>query len=232
MNQRKVGGVHSKTLSQVRNHGSSRAARSQKPSGSVRASSIQRWTTGVINVEPLTARSIVPHVADPAFRPLARSDFPLLHRWLHEPHVLQWWREPFNLADLEAKYGPAIDGREAAHVFVIEYRHQPIGWIQWYRWRDFPDHARKLDAGTDSAGIDLAIGEPSLIGVGLGPAAIRAFIKDVVSADPTIRSVVTDPETNNERSLRAFIKAGFRVIRTVQLEGETFERSVVSRDLL
>ena len=187
----------------------------------------------MINVEPLTARSIVPHVADPiAFRPLARSDFPLLHRWLHEPHVLQWWREPLDLADLEAKYGPAIDGREPAYVFVIEYQDQPAGWIQWYRWRDFPDHAQKLGAGADSAGIDLAIGEERLIGVGLGPAAIRAFITDVVSVDPAMRSVVTDPETNNQRSLRAFVKAGFRVTKTVRLEGETFERSVVSRDLL
>ena len=142
------------------------------------------------------------------------------------------WPSKSTSARAAASSFPAIDGREAAHVFVIEYRHQPIGWIQWYRWRDFPDHARKLDAGTDSAGIDLAIGEPSLIGVGLGPAAIRAFLENVVSLDPTIRSVVTDPETNNQRSLRAFVKAGFRVIRTVQLEGETFERSVVSRDLL
>src|SRR5215475_6430254 len=50
MNHRNVGGVHSKTRSHVRNHGSSRAARSQNASGFCRASSSQRWTTGLMRV--------------------------------------------------------------------------------------------------------------------------------------------------------------------------------------
>ena len=58
MNQRNVGGVHSKTRSQPRNHGSSRAARSQNPSGSRRPSSIQRLTIGVIRRPGLTARKV------------------------------------------------------------------------------------------------------------------------------------------------------------------------------
>src|SRR5215475_4249997 len=67
MNHRKVGGVHSNVLSQVRNHGSSRAARSQKRSGSRRASSSQRCTTGVMRREALTdARVYVETALSPA----------------------------------------------------------------------------------------------------------------------------------------------------------------------
>jgi RimJ/RimL family protein N-acetyltransferase len=140
---------------------------------------------------------------------------------------VKWWREMLDLAGLEAKYGPGIDGTEPIHVFVIEYLQQPIGWIQWYRWSDYPDHARKLDAGPQSAGIDLAIGEANMIGVGLGPQTIRTFLDQFVFSDPAVQTVMTDPEEANVRSLRAFTKAGFSFVKAVQLEGEAFRRHVI-----
>lgn len=77
-----------------------------------------------------------------SFGELGRSDFPMLQKWLAAPHVGVWWNERFDLASLEAKHGPAIDGSEPIHVYVIQCDGVPIGWIQWYRWRDFPEHAR------------------------------------------------------------------------------------------
>jgi aminoglycoside 6'-N-acetyltransferase len=162
-----------------------------------------------------------------SFRPLRRSDFPLLQRWLSEPHVNAWWRQPLDLAGVHSKYGPRVDGTEPTHVFVIEHDGRPAGWIQWYRWSDYPDHARQLEAEPASAGIDLAIGESAMTGSGLGPAAIREFLKVVVFADPGIRAVITDPEVDNLRSLRAFEKAGFSVVTSVRLCGENFHRRVV-----
>jgi len=103
-----------------------------------------------------------------SFRELARSDFPLLNKWLAAPHVGVWWNERFDLASLEAKYGPAIDGSEPIHVYVIQRDGVPIGWIQWYRWRDFPEQAIQLGADHMSAGIDLAIGEVEMTGRGSG----------------------------------------------------------------
>ena len=162
-----------------------------------------------------------------SFRPLGRSDFPLLQRWLAQPHVVQWWHEPLDLAGVEAKYGPRVDGTEPTHVFVIEDSRRPVGWIQWYWWADYPRHARQLGADMTSAGIDLAIGELEMIGRGLGPNAIRQFLEQIVWVDPAINAVVTDPEENNLQSLRAFQKAGFTVIQKVKLEGEAFRRCVV-----
>jgi RimJ/RimL family protein N-acetyltransferase len=161
------------------------------------------------------------------FRSLSRSDFPLLQRWLLEPHVAPWWRESLDLAGICAKYVPRIDGTDPTHVFVIEYRERPVGWIQWYRWSDYPEHALQLGAERESAGIDLAIGEREMIGIGLGPAAIRRFLSQIVFADPTVCAVVADPEENNLRSLAAFKKVGFSVIGNVKLRGESFPRSVV-----
>jgi RimJ/RimL family protein N-acetyltransferase len=140
------------------------------------------------------------------------------------PHVHAWWREK---PDLEAKYGPAIDGTEPIYVFLIERDKQPIGFIQWYRWADFAEHAAQLGAAPDSAGIDLAIGAPEMVGRGLGALAIRAFLDEIVFVQPGITACVADPETQNTRSLRAFEKAGFTKTRNVRLPGEAYERTVV-----
>ena len=166
-----------------------------------------------------------------SFRALERSDFPLLERWLSEPHVDAWWHEPLDLAGLEQKYGPRIDGTEPTHVFIIEHETQPIGWIQWYRWSDYPKHAAKIEAESNAAGIDLSIGDVSLIGKGIGSSAIREFVRSVVSAQPGVTAVVTDPEERNGRSCRAFEKAGFLPVGRIELEGESVRRRIMRLSL-
>jgi aminoglycoside 6'-N-acetyltransferase len=153
-----------------------------------------------------------------------------LQRWLSEPHVDAWWHQPLDLAGVRAKYGPGIEGHEPIHVYVLEYDGRPVGWIQWYRWSDYPDRALQLGAEPVSAGIDLAIGELQWTGVGLGPTAICEFLKRIVFIDPEISAVIADPEEGNIRSLRAFEKAGFMPTKTVQIRGESFQRRVVRLD--
>jgi len=169
--------------------------------------------------------NIVPEAV--TFRPLDRSDFALLERWLREPHIYAWWRERLDLAGLEAKYGARIDGDEPTHVFVIEHAGRAVGWIQWYRWADYEAHAKKLGAAPHEAGVDLAIGEPEMIGVGLGPIVLQSFIRREVFAHPSVTAVVSDPEVLNVRSCRAFEKAGFQSSDAVVLDGETAARVIV-----
>jgi aminoglycoside 6'-N-acetyltransferase len=166
-----------------------------------------------------------------SFRPLGRSDFPLLQKWLSASHVAAWWGNPPDLAAVHEKYGPLVDGTQPTHVFVIERGGQPVGWIQWYLWSDYQEHAMQLGAEPFSAGIDLAIGELEITGLGLGPVAIRGFLWQIVFAGTRVNAVLTDPAETNLRSLRAFEKAGFTVTRKVQLTGETSKRLVVRVDV-
>ncbi len=162
-----------------------------------------------------------------SFRPLERCDFPLLQEWLAAPHVAAWWNERNDLESVEAKYGPRVDGAEPTNVFVIEQECKPIGWIQWYLWADYPEHARQVGAEPASAGIDLAIGELKMTGLGLGPVVTREFLNQFVFTNSSICAVVADPEESNLRSLHAFRKAGFNVANTVQLASDGFRRQVV-----
>jgi aminoglycoside 6'-N-acetyltransferase len=56
-------------------------------------------------------------------------------------------------------------------------------------------------------GIDQMIGVPEMVGQGHGSGFIRAFIERLL-ADTTPR-VVTDPDPENARAIRAYEKAGF-----------------------
>ena len=67
----------------------------------------------------------------------------------------------------------------------------------------------------------------SSIGRGLGSTVIRDFVFSVVSIESGITAVVTNPEERNGRSIRAFEKAGFIPIRTVQVRGENVRRRVM-----
>jgi aminoglycoside 6'-N-acetyltransferase len=164
------------------------------------------------------------------FCELDRSHFPLLQKWLAAPHVAVWWNERFDLWSLEAKYGPAIDGTEPIHVYLILAEGAPIGWIQWYRWRDFPAHAMQVGAAPLSAGIDLAIGEIEMTGRGLGPVVIREFATNYIFTNGDVDAIVADPSAENRRSISAFRAAGFDVVDTLQLVDEAFERHIVRLD--
>lgn len=113
---------------------------------------------------------------------------------------------------------------------MIEHNARPVGWIQWHRWSDYPEHASQLKAEAGSAGIDLAIGESAMTGLGLGAAAIREFLTQIVFANPGVNAVNTDPEEDNLRSLVAFKKAWFTVMKTVQLTGGNLKRRAVRMD--
>jgi RimJ/RimL family protein N-acetyltransferase len=155
------------------------------------------------------------------FRPLAMDDLPLMHRWLREPHVRQWWYDTAKTIDeIRAKYAPRISGAEPTRCFIIEHGCQGIGYIQTYRIRDYPDYGRHVGAPEGCAGMDLFIGEPKMLGCGIGTRVVAAFLRSIVFADAAIGSCAIGPEQGNRRAIHAYEKAGFRYWKTVVVPGE------------
>ncbi len=159
-------------------------------------------------------------MSTPTFRPLRRDDFPLVVEWLRQPHVAEWWSELPDLDFLEEKYGPRIDGAEPTQVFVISLDERPIGLVQTYRLADNPEYEAAVGVAA-AAGVDLLIGEPQLVGRGVGPRVIRAFAERVVfPLYPEVERCMAGPSVRNVRSQRAFEKAGFRAVRDAEVPGE------------
>jgi aminoglycoside 6'-N-acetyltransferase len=147
-----------------------------------------------------------------AFRPLCRGDFALLSVWLEREHVARWWPDPHDPASLEAHYGPSIDALDPTEVFVTLVEDRPVGMIQRYLVADYPEWERAVrSAGVTepAVGIDYLIGEPDLIGRGLGPRVISAFVAETWARYPEVPQLVVAVQQENRHSWRALEKCGF-----------------------
>jgi aminoglycoside 6'-N-acetyltransferase len=168
-----------------------------------------------------------PAESDLRFRPLVREDFGDLERWLSAPHVRLWWGEPLDAAGVEKEFGPCIDGVDPTLVFITTLAHRPIGMVQAYLLSDNPDYEAAVGV-RDAAGMDLFIGEPDLLGVGIGKAIVRTFVTDIGwGAFPRVKRFMAGPSARNLRSRRSFEAAGFACVGLVDVAGEPDPQAVM-----
>lgn len=155
------------------------------------------------------------------FRPLQRTDFPMLSRWLRAPHVARWWADPSDLDSLETEYGPGIDGTDPTEVFVAFDDDGDFGLIQRYAYAGEPEYVEELAglvyvAGDDWS-IDYLIGEIDRVGGGRGTRMIRAFVELLYADHPDAKRLVVPVHADNERSWRALERVGFTLVARGEL---------------
>lgn len=156
-----------------------------------------------------------------SFRRLEETDLPLMHKWLNQGDVLQWYSKgQATLEDLRKTYLPRIEGSQPTECFVMLLDGISIGHIQTYKIRDYPDYYAALGIDEHAAGLDLFIGEPEYLHKGLGSRIIRQFAEEVVFGESDSVSCIAGPDPANKASIRAFEKAGFRHLKTVQVDAD------------
>ena len=160
-----------------------------------------------------------------AFRRLSRDDFGLLASWLAQPHVHEWWDHEYTLDALERDFGRAIDGDEPAEDYVALVDGAPIGIVQYSHFVGYPEYLEEMadvyPVGDGAVSIDYLIGEPDLVGRGVGTDMIRAFVDRIWATDARATHVVVPVNSTNERSWRALLRAGFRLVARGELEPDS-----------
>jgi RimJ/RimL family protein N-acetyltransferase len=147
------------------------------------------------------------------FRPLTAGDLPLLYEWLQREHVQRWWTDRETYDEVVQHYLPAIEGSKPTDLYLILLDEQPAGFIQTYRVSDYPEYRELVAVEDGVAGVDLFVAELEQTGRGLGSKVLSRFVADIVFSDSEILACVADPDAENLASLRAFEKAGFRIVR-------------------
>jgi aminoglycoside 6'-N-acetyltransferase len=141
------------------------------------------------------------------FRPMTSDDLFLVRRWLETPEVVRWWGEP------EEQY--ALVSGDLDHPgmdqFIVALDDNPFGYIQCYALSTWNQGFGPQPIGT--RGIDQFIGTPNMIGCGHGAGFIRQFADHLLTSG--VPRVVTDPDPDNGRAVRAYAKAGFQSDRIV-----------------
>jgi aminoglycoside 6'-N-acetyltransferase len=136
------------------------------------------------------------------FRPLLATDLALVRRWLAEPHVVEWWGDP----DEQFELVSSDLAEPAMEQFIVATDGVPFGYLQCYDLQVWPTAAfGPQPAG--GRGIDQFIGEPRMVDRGHGSSFISCYVEDLLS-NGTPR-VITDPNPENCRAIKAYEKAGF-----------------------
>ena len=148
---------------------------------------------------------------------MTEQDLPLLHDWLQQPHIVEWWggeaARP-TLAETRERYHPALLASARVAPYIALHGDEPIGYAQSYValgsgdgwWED------EIDPGV--RGIDQSLGRAELLGRGLGTELVMALVERLF-ADPAVTRIQTDPSPANLRAIRCYEKAGFRRLRTI-----------------
>jgi len=147
------------------------------------------------------------------FKPIERSDFPLISVWLATPHVARWWNHDPSLSAIEADFGGCVDGTEPCDVFIALLERTPVGLIQRYRFGAYPNYidelAHIIHVPEEVISIDYLVGPPDALGRGIGSAMIAALAARTWADDPATPSIIVPVQAGNQASCRALARAGF-----------------------
>ena len=148
------------------------------------------------------------------FRRMTADDLPRVERWLHEPHVGPWW-VPSEVDDITR----AVRGDEPVDPWLLVLDGEDVGYFQVYDVGYDTEYREAcatvgVDAGT--GGMDYLLGDPALIGRGIGTAAIGRFVDDVVFGLGPYPAVTAGPDPKNAASIRVLEKNGFAFVGNIE----------------
>ena len=148
-------------------------------------------------------------------RDFAGSDLPLMLKWLTDDRVLEFYEGRdvrFTMETLAEHYREELpDGFRV----IIEYKGQPAGYGQVYQLSgDMFDEYDYPDTGRIVYAMDQFIGEPDLWNKGIGSSFLN-IMADYLKEQKAAERLVLDPHKNNPRAIRAYEKAGFKIIKSL-----------------
>jgi aminoglycoside 6'-N-acetyltransferase len=142
-----------------------------------------------------------------AFHPMSPDHLPMIRRWLATPDVVRWWGDP---DEQYALVSGDLDHPDMDQ-FIVTVDDHAFGYVQCYALGTWNQGFGSQPPAT--RGIDQFIGASDMIGRGHGARFIRQFAEGLLTSG--VPRVVTDPDPDNGRAVRAYAKAGFQSDRIV-----------------
>ncbi|XMB72946.1 GNAT family N-acetyltransferase [Mycoplasmatota bacterium WC30] len=144
------------------------------------------------------------------FKAISENDISKIFNWLNHDHVSKYWdNKPTTYEEAYNKYTKRIK-KGIIQTYLIVCDETEIGLIQTYINKELELY--KIEE--KSMGIDLFIGELDYVGKGIGPIALKKFIKTKCFNDKTVKYVTIDPSEDNKYAYKAYKKVGFKHVNT------------------
>ncbi len=142
---------------------------------------------------------------------MTEFDIPLVCDWRNRPHVRRFYQKaPLSLDEAYAKLLPRVRGEDPTLAHIATLRGCAFGYVQSYLILGTPSYAEQIGV-SDGIGMDYFIGEPELVGRGVGKAMLSAYLAEVLfPAFPQERRCIVCYETANAASGGVLTSLGFR----------------------
>lgn len=157
------------------------------------------------------------------FRQMTVRDLDTFFEWLHDPLIIETWLlgKPPEYDEIKNKYIPRIEGKTPTTCYIITSDDHPVGYIQSYLWKDYPNDLSHLNLDEkDSASFDLFIGDSNFRGKNLGPIIVSNFLDNVLFKKYPVDLCIEAPLITNLRSIGMLEKAGFTRRRIAEFPDE------------
>lgn len=179
----------------------------------------------------ISGRSVVVGRSRFELRPVdAARHRDLVRTWMHDPEIEPYWEMAWSMDRIGGYLHDLLhSGHSNPYLGVVDGI--PMSYWELYR----ADHDRLADyypARDGDLGVHLLIGPAADRGRGLGTALLRVVVRWQLGADAGSDRVLAEPDQRNERSVRAFLRAGFRQIGEVDLPEKRAALMVLDRDEL
>ncbi len=137
-------------------------------------------------------------------------DLPLLVDWMNDPVVSAFWElcGPPELTEHHVRAQLDGDGRSVPCLGLLDER--PMSYWEIYR-ADVDPLARHYPARPHDTGLHLLIGPAAQRGRGVGSTLLAALTRRILRERQAARRIVAEPDVRNLPSVRAFLRAGFRL---------------------
>jgi len=144
-------------------------------------------------------------------RPLEKSDFVTLHRWLNTPHLKPFYiPDPISFSAVINKFSPRVSEGDKVRCVIALSDNRRFGYMQWYHNRSFPDYGAATIGRMAGVSIDYFIGDTNFLGRKLGSEMLNALVEQtvpVLGAEDRIFHIAHDDE--NLAAIRCSKRAGF-----------------------
>jgi RimJ/RimL family protein N-acetyltransferase len=132
----------------------------------------------------------------------------LLH-WLAQSHVTRWWGDAARAMQHARQCAPE------SHAIIVADG-VPVGYLCWQEPpKEELEAAGLTELPRDLVDIDILIGEPELLGQGVGSQALEILLARLRS-EQAVGFAGLGTSSVNTNAIRCYAKAGFRLFREFQ----------------
>lgn len=156
-----------------------------------------------------------PHLAL-TWRPLdPAADAPTLHDWVNRPYAQFWGQAGLTAAQLEARYREGQARGQDRRMACRTDTGAPVCMVEVYDPRQ-DELGRHYPVSPGDRGAHFLLAPPEAARAGLTPQVFTGICTELF-ADPTVRTLVCEPDLRNRRVITRLLQAGFRRVKVVYL---------------